>query len=907
MDVTQFKMIRPVRGHDDDGIVRLAAKTRLQPRPPPAPDPKVGPKPKPSAEVPEEVWIALDTLPAEFGPIDADPLARTDGAGNAILPRIYEVLNQLDQLLAASNDRLAGEALRDAVAGLMLRYRLDKSDWAALLGDGAAQGNAFQVALLALRGELWTAMAGEPEFERATRLCRLALIAALLELRFWRLADLTPEQVFDRMNRQTVVLDSIPAVEIVPDPQVELIREAKVADLQVVRREWAGYVASEIANIRNVMQGESFGQSDKTMRETETTTETVTESRESTEREDQSKLDSELTHEVTSQLEITINGHANASAEFKYPVMTAQVSAGVDAGFSLQRSERHAGKVAREAVSRAVSRVDSMTRESRTRRELMRSEQSLTAAIDNKGGGNVHGVYRWVDRVDTYQLFRYPDRFLLEFQFPEPAEFYNWRVHRQQQKLETDQKPPKWELQAAEITRDNLVKLSRYYRATNLPAAPEESISVLRTVTVEATKDTVPQANTIMWNAPTAAKEVEIPIPNDYAATRVHYEGMGFPILSRWALSKGGDELGYRSAFATVAIGSQSKLYWNGGIEGNGKPGMRFLSTHGAQQDPGVVSEVQWELPPYGRALLPIGAGAGIEPDRETVDITPPAVNLVKVQIATVGVLSCTVTLLMECTLTEEAKSAWQLEVYDALYSAWAQWNKDYSSGLLRQTLLGTSTAADAGSSLRNEQVIREELKRQAIAWLLADPHFKGKPGLRELVGDAIDFRDVDFAVTRADAPTIQFMEQAFEWNNLTYVFYPYYWADRASWETRLQLTANDPEFERFLQAGSARVILPARPGFEDAVRNWLFHRVPFISGQLPAPNHPLYISIDKEIREIVSPWEGGIPGDFWQSRVSTTLMYLEEDGDLPFANAQHQLPAPQGKPYKPELIFKQT
>jgi hypothetical protein len=102
------------------------------------------------------------------------------------------------------------------------------------------------------------------------------------------------------------------------------------------------------------------------------------------------------------------------------------------------------------------------------------------------------------------------------------------------------------------------------------------------------------------------------------------------------------------------------------------------------------------------------------------------------------------------------------------------------------------------------------------------------------------------------------------------------------------------------LRVGSSRVVLPTRPGFDDAVHNWLKCGVPFVDGQMPNPGEDLYISIDQEVRAITAPVPGGIPGDHWQSRLSTTLLYLGKDGDLPFVNKQHQLPAPPGVPYVP-------
>jgi hypothetical protein len=90
-------------------------------------------------------------------------------------------------------------------------------------------------------------------------------------------------------------------------------------------------------------------------------------------------------------------------------------------------------------------------------------------------------------------------------------------------------------------------------------------------------------------------------------------------------------------------------------------------------------------------------------------------------------------------------------------------------------------------------------------------------------------------------------------------------------------------------------------------VNNWLATGVPFLSGRLPTTDEKLYIRIDTEIRELTAPREGGYAGDTWQSQVSTTMLYLEEKGDLPFINIDHQLPAPKGEWYEPEPIIEFT
>lgn len=116
-------------------------------------------------------------------------------------------------------------------------------------------------------------------------------------------------------------------------------------------------------------------------------------------------------------------------------------------------------------------------------------------------------------------------------------------------------------------------------------------------------------------------------------------------------------------------------------------------------------------------------------------------------------------------------------------------------------------------------------------------------------------------------------------------------------------MTANDPEFERFLKAGSARVVVPVRPAFNDAVKNWLLYQVPFITGQLPSPNEPMFVSIDREIRDLIAPLDGGIAEDSWEARVSTTLMYLQDHTEFPIKNEAATLPVEKNTVYVPKPL----
>lgn len=920
MDLAEFQLIRAPRGIQSNDNIELGPEIVLRPKPVFASSHNLPQK---------EKRVTLAELTDEVHVEGNDPLAvLSPSTGLTFFQRVYAIINLFDVWLRSLNDRIvppatgthSGDAAAERLESLLKAYSFSEDDWS----------KGSQLVLLGYHRALKALMTTDPKteelFENAVSLTRRVLIAGLLSRPISVLRTLDEEEIYGLLNRKTISLVDVDQATAAPSAKVELIRKASVSDLRVVRREWACYLQSEVANIRNLMATEAVKFTLKSIREREVTEVAESEQRQQTQQEDESRLMSELSQEVNSQLAISINGRFDASAEYKAGMVTARISAGVDAGLSLQRSERHASKIAREAVSRAISRVDTITRESRTVRELTRTEESNEYSLTNKDN-NIHAIYRWVDRVDRYQIFRYPDRFLLEFQLPEPAEYYRWRT--QQQKDRATSKPPAWELKAEQITPDKLIELATTYRASNLPPVPDEEITVARTITTEMSPEQLPKDEKIaVWNIPPVSKETEIPIPTNYAAVSATYTGHGVPVLGNWAVTNPSNKLDYvqglHTGVAVIGIGKKADVNWVAGYRwkaNTNPPELEFLSHYNDVQDIGSVLQVQVAPSnnptgesrfsvPYGRAMLVVGTDgdADLQPNASApIAFDPGAVGTLEVAISTTGLASCVVSVEVRCKRTAQAYAQWQLDVYDALFAAWSQWNDEWESTQNRQALMGMS-GADAGSSLRNEQIIREELKRQVIAWLLDESPFEGRPALKPQSVDAQgnpvdDFRDTDFAAARMTATTIQFLEQAFEWTNMSYIFYPYYWAEKDNWLELSQIQANDPEFERFLRAGSVRVILPARPGFDSAVETWLLYQVPFVSGQLPVIGSPLYISIDREIRDLTDPWRGGIAEDFWESRISTTMLYLDTENELPISNDKGQLPAEKGKPFNPTML----
>jgi hypothetical protein len=172
------------------------------------------------------------------------------------------------------------------------------------------------------------------------------------------------------------------------------------------------------------------------------------------------------------------------------------------------------------------------------------------------------------------------------------------------------------------------------------------------------------------------------------------------------------------------------------------------------------------------------------------------------------------------CTLSEEKFRAWQLKTFASIMNAYAEEKSRYDQAVAEARFAARDATIGGTNPRKNRETEQIELKKGCIAQL---------SGQRFDLFDAVvsdvapyGYPEVDFAEAKAEGAYIQAFEQSFEWQNLTYVFYPYFWGRKAEWPTTAQLTDNDPLFERFLQAGAARVQVPVRLGFEPGVLTYL-------------------------------------------------------------------------------------
>lgn len=232
----------------------------------------------------------------------------------------------------------------------------------------------------------------------------------------------------------------------------------------------------------------------------------------------------------------------------------------------------------------------------------------------------------------------------------------------------------------------------------------------------------------------------------------------------------------------------------------------------------------------------------------------------------------------VHCARTVRALETWKLATHEAIKQGYNKQLRDYHDALAAAK---NEAAAQAHGSNpdANAQAIRDEMKRLMIT-LFTDQQFDS---FGSVIPGPFGYPQMDIPVAEAQGAYARFFEEAFEWEQMMYLFYTYYWARKSLWSKRVLFTDNDPQFQAFLKAGAARVVVSVRPGFELAVAHFMETGQIWQGGNPPTITDPTYLSIVDEIKAQENAPQGQkAQGDPWDVRVPTTLVKLRFADTLP-------------------------
>jgi hypothetical protein len=709
----------------------------------------------------------------------------------------------------------------------------------------------------------------------------------------------TAEDVADLLFRRTVLLPSPPF------PLQRFIRELAAThfarrpafvDLKVVRDVWYCYVPGEIAHIENVLKGELKKRSEHQFDETE-----VTDTRDDSSlqvHEDQSEKTerSSFKEDVRRELQLSVAVHGQVDVSGSYGTLQFAAHAGAELQLGYAQTENRATEQSREVVERVTNRQEERVRKIRTERTLRRSEERNVHEINNTPGdkGNVVGVYRWVDKITRQREFTYPHRYVFEFQLAEPGARLRWLQDNGPPPVTQTPVPPFLTIDGTKdgtplspelINIGNYLELAGLFHATGMPEGQPDPIDITGAIELKS-EDKPPTTRGGVGSVPRATGKVDLTIPPGYVATQLRATFVGVPELEKWddapdANNNFNNLTGYHVMLASASVGRTR-------VDLRSDRATVRVSMGGPGAD-GVDMETVWD-----------GGGGGVMSGETPLRL--PIAQSASVMATLAGTWTGHATVALECELTAEAKSDWQLAVYQRLLAAQQAWQSRYNDELQTQKTQ-TGVAIDGESDAKHRERIQEEIKRQVIELIMARD-FNGYKLMRPSDSKLGPLPAFDELATAT--PTIQFLEQAFEWQNISNVTYEFFLSEREKSPTLERHRENDADWERFLRCGSARVVVPARPGFEYAVEYYAVFGEPWTGGAAPAPDDPQYVSVAQEIRELTGGGDRGEPGEkMWETRVPTTLVWLDPDSSMPKFNEAvgkdfEGTPEPQLSPPKP-------
>lgn len=251
----------------------------------------------------------------------------------------------------------------------------------------------------------------------------------------------------------------------------------------------------------------------------------------------------------------------------------------------------------------------------------------------------------------------------------------------------------------------------------------------------------------------------------------------------------------------------------------------------------------------------------------------------VPVAIDTWHVSQVAVAIEVKCQRTTRAMDKWRLKTHGKLMTAYRARLAEYEEKLA-QLEMQAGVAIHGRNPAANLVTIKHELKKTCIS-VVTDQQYELFDAIETSPTNGLPQPDLHEAA--GEGPYVRFFEQAFEWENMTWVTYPYFWARKSEWDEMISYEDPDPVFSDFLRAGYARVSVPARPGFEGAIDHFLTFGELWNGGPLPTISNPQYLPIAEEIAEQLGRPGAEVPqGDPWPVTVPTTLVKLRSDDALP-------------------------
>ena len=619
------------------------------------------------------------------------------------------------------------------------------------------------------------------------------------------------------------------------------IKKMGVGDFRRVDQEVCCYVPGEVSRIENIMAKEYKERATRQLLSSETTSETITENEvenlTDTTTSERNELSSEVSSILNSDKSENYGASAGVNGTFGAPGGTSSISFGAEAFYngasssSSSNANSTSQTYAEDVTVRALERVVQKVTKKRTSRILREFEENNKHGFDNREGtSHVTGVYRWVDKIYTNKLINYGKRLMYEFNVPEPSKFFKEAIVEfieggEQTQIDSiptglvlPDKPrtlPWYIKSAANITGQNYQKFAGWYNA-EVAAPPTWNLKIAKSFSGGEYAESG-GSRQFSFN--------DLEIPEGYRVNKL-----------QWTFEFKPGVNGNTDAKLLIANKQVAIKRLTSGQPGNlATPSTGWVNTPFHTEGSIPISLVGWDLGSF--------------------------------------ILNVTV----NCFATGENLMNWRNETYNSILSAYQERVNEYNDSLYANFVPNLPDTEDQTNRLQfnpllNRSLEKRELKRLAIQ-MMAKP-FNILTAKNNYLGASFTSINMTSSFEK-HAEYIKFFEQCFDWEIMAYKFYPYFYAQISKWkELFRQSNGTDHIFQAFLQSSMARMVVPVRPGFEEAVTYFLETGDIWMGDQMAIESDDdLYLSIAEELQST----EGVVEKE-WETRVPTALTIVQAD-----------------------------
>lgn len=556
--------------------------------------------------------------------------------------------------------------------------------------------------------------------------------------------------------------------------------------------------------------------------------ETNTETKQST------NLKSEI--EKVQEGEFSLEAGLKVSAQYG-PTVGVEAHSNLSTKMSNSEKTNRAAEYARDITQRAINRIEKTTRELTKTERTTENEITSVEAYKNNTNTPSTGIYQFISEVYKSRLVQYDSRLLLEFMVPEPGSVLLYASNTPNPSADnpTPKPPEPFNLKVDDIQPGTYKNYLSKWFAPDVTPPPEQFILVSKVLYGPQYDIPGNQIKAFQMNDIDATMK----IPDNYYVDTIY---------AKFTTSK-------PSPYNNIVSDEQNK-----------EPIPNY--------EPFIIDIVNSNYQDSEYPTWWIDNAA--REDSRTIAFSDHN-NLKNITIAVSGLQArkFALTINAYCKVNNQAYDAWRIDTFHKLRQAYQSQLDEYNDKLM---LLRQRAILSGGSLGRNPAMNRtiekDELKRGCIS-ILTKQSFETFDSTND-PGDVLPV--IRFDQVKPEGEYVTFFETAFEWTNLTYALYPYFWANpNKTWLRSLNLKLEDPKHEEFLKAGFARVEVPVRPEFQSAIIKYLGEGKIW-DGQDPdeigiddAGNYdPMFIAVWQEIMErqaglkkqpeIIDEWEYQLP-----------------------------------------------